>query len=392
MEYIAILDIGSSKMLAAAAAKSDRKNIFAIERIDSAGSIRRGLIHKPEEAAPLVLELVRRLNGKLAASNLPQLKQIYLGVGGQGLHAKPYSAEKDIAGQVVNDAMLDQLCDECHSERDPRFELIEIVPEYFIDGRAAAPPQGAQGQKLEARFQCILGHPSDEVAKILSGLNVKVLDTLVSPLATAQYVLTPTEKNLGCALVESGADLTYLSIYKDGFLRHLIALPLAGNAITRDVASLNKTDDEAEILKITQGDASCDDPADEINSLIRARADEIIANLLHQIKTAGYEASLPAGFILTGGSSRLKGFDKLLKEQTGQPVRCIEDSPEQSCARGLLLLGKENCAKEVSVVQLQPPTPPQPPRPPKRGFKDRIERWTNDLFDQQQQQQQPENN
>ncbi|MDR1527201.1 MAG: pilus assembly protein PilM [Dysgonamonadaceae bacterium] len=355
MEYIAVLDLGSSKMLAMVASKDDRQSILAMEQIDSGDSIRRGLIYRTTEAASKIAELIRRLNKKLDQANLPPLKQIYIGIGGQGLHTKTHSVQTTFEeSRMVDDQLLDSLRDRCQNEKNGTFELIEnISPEYYVDGQQELHPQGVRCDQLEARFQLILGHffPfRTEVEEALKKENVDIIDTLVSPIATAEQVLTLREKERGCALVEWGAGITYLSVYKEGLLRHLIAIPLGGHTITKDICNLDKTEVEAESLKINEGSAWVDDETNELNTVIEARADEIVVNILRQIEISGYGKVLNAGIILTGGASRLTGLDKLLEQQTDKSVRWVEENPEQSCARGMLQLGNENCAKEMPKV------------------------------------------
>jgi cell division protein FtsA len=385
MEYIAVLDLGSSKMLAMVASKDNPKRILATEQIDSGDSIRRGLIYKTTEAASKIAELVRGLNRKLKQEKLPPLEWIYAGVGGQGLHTKKHLEEKEMdVESVVDDDLLDSIRDKCQSEENGTFELIETTsPEYYVDGLRELHPQGVQCNKLEARFQLILGHSSTfktEVEKALKKENVKLIDTFVSPIATAEQVLTPREKERGCALVELGAGITYLSIYTDSLLRYLVTIPLGGQIITNDISSLDKTGDEAESLKINEGNAWVDDEVDEFNTAIEARVNEIVANIHRQIEISGYKPVLKAGFILTGGASRLRGLEKLLEQQVGSPVRRIEENPEQSCARGLLLLGKENCAGKMSLIE-QPSTTifdpldfPEPVKGTKKGKGDGNEK------------------
>jgi cell division protein FtsA len=393
MEYIAVLDLGTSKMLALVADKNDRQHIVATEQVDAGGSIRRGLIYKPTEAARQIVELVRRLKRKLVQAGLPPLQQVYLGVGGQGLHTQVHSVEKNIGGQAVDDETLDLLRDACHSDWDKNFDLIEkTAPEYYIDGQLEIHPQEVRCETLEACFQLILGHLTafrTKVEQALQTEGIELVDVFVSPLATAEQVLTPREKERGCALIESGAGITYLSLYKNNLLRHLVALPLAGNAITRDICSLDKTEDEAEALKIAQGNADDEDTSNELNALIRARAEEILANVHQQIKMAGYEHKLPAGFVLTGGASQLRGLDLLLEKQTGQAVRLVEDHPEQSCARGLLRMGNENCGKPLpkqiisKTIFPEEELPIVTPEPKKKkpSFGDRFKKAVTQITD-----------
>jgi len=355
MEYIAALDLGTSKMLAMVASKNDRQEILATEQIESGNSIRRGLIHSTTEVSSKIVELIRRLNQTLKQKNLPELKQVYVSIGGQGLHTETCSIERNIDGNIVDDSVLEDLRNECRSDwSDSPFELDDIIsPEYYLDGHLESQPQGVRCKKLKARFQLVLGHFPDfktEVKRALQKVSVELTNTFVAPLATAEAVLTEAEKENGCALVEWGAGVTYLSIYDSGLLRHLAAIPIGGEVITKDICSLNK-EIEAEGWKISEGCACSNAESNELNNVIEARVDEIVDNILHQIKNSNYGQTLNAGFVLTGGASRLNGLDKLLEQRSDKPVRRVKDNPEQSCVRGLLQLGNENCAKEEKIKQ-----------------------------------------
>ena len=79
---------------------------------------------------------------------------------------------------------------------------------------------------------------------------------MISPLVTADAVLTESERRSGCALIDFGADTSTISIYKNNILRFLTVLPLGGNSITHDLVSLQMEEEEAERLKIRYGNAS----------------------------------------------------------------------------------------------------------------------------------------
>lgn len=64
--------------------------------------------------------------------------------------------------------------------------------------------------------------------------------------AIADLVLTSDEKKLGCMLVDFGAETTTVSMYKNGTLRYFETLPLGSRNITRDIMSLNHTEENAE--------------------------------------------------------------------------------------------------------------------------------------------------
>jgi len=59
----------------------------------------------------------------------------------------------------------------------------------------------------------------------------------------------------------------------------------------------------------------------ELAEIINARVEEIFELLLLEIKRSGYDGLLPAGMVLTGGSSLLPGIRTVASNMLGIPVR-----------------------------------------------------------------------
>ena len=59
----------------------------------------------------------------------------------------------------------------------------------------------------------------------------------------------------------------------------------------------------------------------ELAHIIEARVEEIFLLVLQEIKRSGYDGLLPAGMVLTGGSSLLPGMRTLASSVLGLPVR-----------------------------------------------------------------------
>ncbi|MEJ2759787.1 MAG: rod shape-determining protein, partial [Anaerolineales bacterium] len=68
-----------------------------------------------------------------------------------------------------------------------------------------------------------------------------------------------------------------------------------------------------------------DQPVDvsrfDLAHIIEARVEEIFSLILQEIKRSGYDGLLPAGLVLTGGSSQLTGIRQLASQVMGMPVR-----------------------------------------------------------------------
>ncbi len=404
-EYIAALDLGTSKMLAMAASK-DKGGVLSIlgsEKVLSGNCIRRGYIHHVEETAGKVSSLVKNLSNKLQ----PGIKKIYVGIGGQSLRSEYYTVRKEINGATVNQRLVDSIYEECRKYKPELAEILAIVsPEFYLDGHLEANPIDFECDVIEAKFQLILGRPSLKICltkSIEEKAGIEIAGFLIAPLATAEVALSKKEKELGCALIEFGAGITYLSVYKGGLLRYLIAIPLGGNVITKDICSLNLLEPDAEELKIKKGSALVETEMEEqLDVIIEARSNEIIANIIEQIRLSGYESSLGGGIVITGGGSLLKNLAKAISLQMDRKdIRMADiDDPANACILGLLTMGTANCAKEVerkenimslfedeeisTVSSSKPeksvktPRSPKPPKEPKENIFSRIARG---LFD-----------
>jgi cell division protein FtsA len=202
----------------------------------------------------------------------------------------------------------------------------------------------------------------------------------LAPLALANAVLTEAEKRSGCALVDMGADTTTVAVFYKNVLRHLAVIPLGSNNITKDIASLQMEDSDAERMKLKYASAYTD-PTDidktlqypidqdrEVESskfidIVEGRLAEIIINVREQIPNEYYDKLL-GGIILTGGGSNMKNMEKAFSIHTGiEKIRTakfvtlsINSSNEAIKAHdgcmntllGLLAKGYINCAgKEI---------------------------------------------
>ncbi|MCL1938246.1 MAG: cell division protein FtsA [Candidatus Azobacteroides sp.] len=409
-EYIAALDLGTSKMLSIAARK-DEKGVLTIlgaEKEMSGACMCRGYIYHVDEAAQKVSALVERLNKKLEA----KVKKLYVGLGGQSIHAEYYTVRREMNGAFVDDRIINSLYNGCMNYAPELMEILEIVsPEYYLDGRLEVDPQGLPCQIIEAKFLLILGHPSLKTnleKSIEEKAKIEIAGFFISPLATAEAVLTRREKKLGCALVELGAGITYLSVYKNNLLRYLVAIPLGSNTITRDIIwASGIPEEEAEGLKMSEGSVLIESENEEpLYKVIEARTNEIVANIIEQIKVSGCESSMGEGIIITGGGSQLRNLDEFIRLKTNKPVRiaCVNkslvhwtdswsdliDDPANACAFGLLALGKENCAKVVIPVPDPPVVEPiimDPSgntnrRREKKGLREMWSHFSKGLFDE----------
>jgi cell division protein FtsA len=154
----------------------------------------------------------------------------------------------------------------------------------------------------------------------------------VAPIELSHVVLTEAEKRSGCALIDLGADTTTVAVYSKNILRHLVVIPIGCGNITKDIASLQMEDSEAEKMKLTYGSAYTENfeidesskyPIDQDRQvearrfieIVEGRLEEIIINAQMQIPSE-YCDKLLGGIILTGGGSNMKNIERAFREHT----------------------------------------------------------------------------
>ena len=372
--YIAALDLGTSKIRAMIARKSETGvlSVVASEQVNSDNCIRRGCVFNIDETTQKVSQLIRALNRKVEAEGI--IDRIYVGINGQSIHSEAHKAKRIVSDGVVTKEIIDLLLEEGkdYAPSSLKSETLDLVsPEFYLDGQLEHKPKGATCAEIEARFQLILGSSALKktlISAIEFKAKIEIAGFFISPLATAEAVLTEEEKELGCALIEFGAGVTSVSVYKSGVLKHLAVIPLGGNVITKDITNLNMLEKEAEELKIKNGSALLEsNDESDINPVIEARMDEILANVIDQIKESGYASALGMGIIITGGAAQLNALTESIRNKTGQIVNLVsakrsllnqpsdqEREPGNSTVIGLLALGTENCLKPVETKSTQP--------------------------------------
>lgn len=334
---IVAIEIGSSKIKGAIGEldPSGALLIRGIEEIQQHPNIvSYGLVQNVREVANELKRVITALDSRLSKSNI---SAVYVAVGGRSLKSTPALLEEHLPGVTeVTPEIVEQLMDRAQATAPDR-TLLEVLPtEYRIDGKAhGINPIGILGTDMQAHVNLVTIRTQlmrNLQMAITDKLGLKINGFIVRPLAISNLVMSDEERRLGAMLVDFGAETTTVSIYKKGTLQYLATIPLGSRHITRDLTALPFTEERAEEIKKTLGNAwpgktTVEDTLSqvdttEINNYIGMRAGEIAANVTAQIGFAGLTLQdLPCGIILVGGGANLRGFVELLGQETGLPVR-----------------------------------------------------------------------
>jgi cell division protein FtsA len=203
------------------------------------------------------------------------------------------------------------------------------------------------GYRLEVEAHIITASAatSDNLRQCVGAAGVQIQQFVLNPLASAEVVLTEQERQMGAAVCDIGGGTTDLALYVNGDVWHTMVLAVGGNHITQDIAhGLRLAFPQAEDVKKQHGYAirtgvgseeyfsirpfGEERPVQinrqEMAHIIEARVEEIFSLTLQEIKRSGYDGLLPAGMVLTGGTSLLPGIKRVASEVLGMPVRTAQ--------------------------------------------------------------------
>ncbi|UCF28375.1 MAG: cell division protein FtsA [Chloroflexota bacterium] len=225
-------------------------------------------------------------------------------------------------------------------------EIIHVIQRGFtVDGQPGIRmPLGMHGYRLEVETHIITVAASavENLRNCVDDAGATPSQFVLNPLASAEVVLTETEREMGVVVCDVGGGTTDIAIYIEGDVYHTTVLGVGGDHITADIAhGLRLPISQAEEIKIQHGHAVEAEVGEneefhvrpfgeemplqihrrELALIIEARVEEIFSLVLQEIKRSGYDGLLPAGMVLTGGSSSIPGIRTVGSQVLGLPVR-----------------------------------------------------------------------
>lgn len=369
------IDVGTTK-ICTVIAEVDEGNVIRVAGVGltTSNGLHKGLVVNINDAKESIRESVQRAE---KASGY-KVESAYVGVTGRHITSLNNQGVVAISrnDRLVRPDDLKRVLQTAQSVKVPDDrKLLHVIPRsYSVDGQTGVKnPVGMHGFRLDVETHVITAAVASiqNLAKCIRGIGVDIDDLVLEPLASGEAVLTEDEKQAGIVLADIGGGTTDIAVFKDGSIWHTAILPVAGYQLTRDIAiGLGLPFEMAEKMKKKYGSVmptyesnkeNAGDIAEDghgisyqdLSEIIKARVEEIIRLILLELPRSEYETLVPAGLVLTGGSSNLPGIDALGREILPLPVRVgtpsningISDSlrdPAYATSVGLLIWGAKN--------------------------------------------------
>lgn len=337
--YIVAYEIGSSKIRGAVGIvdATGVVDVVATEEERLIDKVRYGVIENSEVSDAIEAVTERLENYPRVAPRI--IRGGFMGLGGRSVMSTTVDVDLVLPGETeITRQIINELMQKAMATVDAERDVIDVLPVRFsVDGKNQVNPVGSYGNVLKAKMTVV--SCSQKLKRMLRRVvtdkaHIDIVGYVNRTLAEADMVLADDERRLGCMFVDFGAETTSVAIFKNGACIYEATLPIGSRNITLDLTRLNYTEQRAEEIKKVSGNALTSETAarksgsadgvdySEINNYVHARADEIVANIMAQLRYADVkEDELPKGIIVVGGGARLRGFNDLLAQVSGMPVR-----------------------------------------------------------------------
>jgi len=384
------LDIGTSKIVAIVGEMSPegQLEIIGIGSHASKG-LKKGVVVNIDSTVQSIQRAIEE--AELMAGC--QIQSVYAGIAGSHIRSMSSHGIVAIRDREVFQPDIDRVIDAAQAVAIPADQkILHILPqEFLIDNQEGIKePLGMSGVRLEAKVHLVTCavNAAQNIEKCIGQCGLSVDDIILEQLASSYAVLTDDEKDLGVCLVDIGGGTSDIAIFTDGAIKHTAVIPIAGDQVTNDIAMALRTPTQnAEEIKIKYGCALAsmagenetikvpsvgerqdrDLSRQALAEVIEPRYEELFNLIQAELRRSGFEDLIPAGIVLTGGTSKMEGVVELAEEIFHMPVSIgkpksvaglsdIVRNPIYATAVGLLQYGLGNTAHRHGASRADVPS------------------------------------
>jgi cell division protein FtsA len=390
-EYVVGIDVGSSKVGVLIGKRDGRGGVEVAGRGQAPNrGTRRGNIVNLDAT----VEALKAASEEAEVMAGVEISRAWVGIAGADVRSVNARGMVSVArkDREIGRADIERALEAAQSAALPSDrEILHAVPQEFVvdEQGGISDPLGMLGSRLEVQVHLVTGQTarSRTLLTCVNRAGIEVAEMVFEPLAAAEAVLTPDEKDLGVLLLDVGSGTTGYALFEDGEARHSAVLPVGAGHFTNDLAMVLRTPyAEAERIKLKEGccllsmvqeEEGISVPAvaggpprvvprREICEILQPRAEELVTLVREDLVRAGWEGQLRGGVVLTGGGAQLDG----LLELTGQG---FDASVRYGVAHGLGglvdVLSSPAWSTAAGLVRWAAAAEANHPRPARRGFR-----------------------
>jgi cell division protein FtsA len=339
------LDVGTTKVVALVGNVADGMiEIIGMGKAESHG-LEKGVVVDIGRTISSIRKAIEE------AENMADVKidTVYVGIAGKHISSINNSGTVSInrPDRIIMEEDINRVVETAQAiQLPPASEMIHVIPrQYIVDGQdGITDPVGMTGTRLEVDVHIVTGAITavHNLVRCVESLGIGIKQIVLEPIASSLAVLSSAEKELGVILLDVGGGTTDISVFRGGDIWFSKVIPIAGEHITNDITvGLQTPIEEAELIKKQAGTALVEGVGEDekievatiggdekkivskkkLAKIIEPRVEELLDLAMQEVEDAGYRDLVPAGLVLTGGTSLLDGIAEFAQQRYGIPVR-----------------------------------------------------------------------
>ena len=241
------------------------------------------------------------------------------------------------------------------------------------------------GVRLESHVHLVTcaNNAIQNIEKCVKRCGITLDGFVLEQLASSYSVLSEDEKELGVCIVDIGGGTTDIAIFNSGSISFTGVIPIAGDQVTSDIAvALRTPTPQAEELKQKYGCAVAEFTTESetievagvggraprelsrkaLAEIVEPRYVELFELVKAEIQRNGFDGKIPAGIVLTGGTSKIEGVVELAESifqtsvRIGVPenfkgMESVLKNPIYATSLGLLGYGFDQLKQGIALEQ-----------------------------------------
>ena len=384
-EYVVALDIGTSKVVSLIGQLTDSHavEIVALGSYPSSG-LKKGVVVNIDATTDAIQKSMDQAKNSFDG----KLKNVYVGIAGNHIKSLNSHGIVGIKDKEVTPFDIDRVIEAAQAVAIPSDQkVLHVLPQEFVidDQDSIREPLGMSGVRLESHVHLVTcaNNAIQNIEKCVKRCGITLDGFVLEQLASSYSVLSEDEKELGVCIVDIGGGTTDIAIFNSGSISFTGVIPIAGDQVTSDIAvALRTPTPQAEELKQKYGCAVAEFTTESetievagvggraprelsrkaLAEIVEPRYVELFELVKAEIQRNGFDGKIPAGIVLTGGTSKMEGVVELAESifqtsvRIGVPenfkgMESVLKNPIYATSLGLLGYGFDQLKQGIALEQ-----------------------------------------
>tara|TARA_A200000113_G_scaffold59656_1_gene50997 strand:+ start:377 stop:1609 length:1233 start_codon:yes stop_codon:yes gene_type:complete len=384
-DYVVALDIGTSKVVCLIGQLTDSHavEIVALGSYPSSG-LKKGVVVNIDATTDAIQKSMDQAKNSFDG----KLKNVFVGIAGNHIKSLNSHGIVGIKDKEVTPFDIDRVIEAAQAVAIPSDQkVLHVLPQEFVidDQDSIREPLGMSGVRLESHVHLVTcaNNAIQNIEKCVKRCGITLDGFVLEQLASSYSVLSEDEKELGVCIVDIGGGTTDIAIFNSGSISFTGVIPIAGDQVTSDIAvALRTPTPQAEELKQKYGCAVAEFTTESetievagvggraprelsrkaLAEIVEPRYVELFELVKAEIQRNGFDGKIPAGIVLTGGTSKMEGVVELAESifqtsvRIGVPenfkgMESVLKNPIYATSLGLLGYGFDQLKQGIALEQ-----------------------------------------